>query len=86
MMKTLKSLYAFLMLGLLSLPNFLMAQDSSGTYIDNLNVQDSSYMSQDLLADTEQASSGSNTTVIIIVAVVVIVVVAFLILRKKKKK
>jgi LPXTG-motif cell wall-anchored protein len=86
MMKTLKSLYAFLMLGLLSLPNFLMAQDSSGTYIDNLNVQDSSYMSQDLLADTEQASSGSNTTVIIIVAVVVVVVVAFLILRKKKKK
>ena len=86
MMKTLKSLYAFLMLGLLSLPNFLMAQDSSGTYIDNLNVQDSSYMSQDLLADTEQASSGSNTTVIIIVVVVVVAVVAFLILRKKKKK
>ena len=85
-MKTLKSLYAFLMLGLLSLPNLLMAQDS-GTYIDNLNTQDSSYMSQDLLAGTEEASSsGSGTVVIVIVAVVVIAVVAFLILRKKKKK
>ena len=84
-MKTLKRLYAFLMLGLLSLPNFLMAQDS-GTYIDNLNTQDSSYMEQDLLAGSEQASGGSNTTVIIIVAVVVVAVVAFLILRKKKKK
>lgn len=85
-MKTLKSLYAFLMLGLLSLPNFLMAQDSSGTYIDNLNTQDSSYMSQDLLAGTEEASSsGSSTVVIIIVAVVVVAVVAFILLRKKKK-
>ena len=85
-MKKLKNLYAFLMLGLLSLPGFLMAQDSTGTYIDNLNTQDSSYMSQDLLAGSEEASSGSNTTVIIIVAVVVVAVVAFLILRKKKKK
>lgn len=84
-MKKLKNLYAFLMLGLFSLPGFLMAQDS-GTYIDNLNTQDSSYMSQDLLAGTEEASSGSNITVIIIVAVVVIAVVAFLIFRKKKKK
>ncbi len=84
-MKTLKSLYAFLMLGLLGLPNFLMAQDS-GTYIDNLNTQDSSYMSQDLLAGSEQQASGSNTTVIVIIVVVVVAVVAFFILRKKKKK
>lgn len=84
-MKTLKNLYALLMLGLLSLPNLLMAQDS-GTYIDNLNTQDSSYMSQDLLAGTEEASSsGSGTVVIIVVVVVVIAVVAFLLLRKKKK-
>lgn len=84
MMKTLERLYAFLVVGLLSLPKLLMAQDE-GTYIDNLNVQDSSYMEQDLLAGTEQAS-GSNTTVIVIIAVVVVAVVVFLILRKKKKK
>ncbi len=86
MMKTLKNLYALLVLGLISLPNLLMAQDS-GTYIDNLNVQDSSYMEQDLLTGSEQASgSGSGTTtIIIIVAVVVIAVVAFLVMKKKKK-
>ena len=84
MMKTLERLYAFLVVGFLSLPKLLMAQDE-GTYIDNLNVQDSSYMEQDLLAGTEQAS-GSNTTVIVIIAVVVVAVVVFLILRKKKKK
>jgi LPXTG-motif cell wall-anchored protein len=61
------------------------AQEDSGTYIDNLNVQDSSYMEQDLLAGTESASSG-NTTIIIIVVVVVIAVAAFVILKKKKKK
>ena len=78
-----KRLFALILLNILSLPYLLMAQDS-GTYIDNMNVQDSSYMEQDLLADAKQ-SSGSNTTLIIIIAVVVIAVVAFLILRKKKK-
>ena len=82
-MKKVKSLLALLMLNIMSLPYVLMAQDG-GTYIDNLEVQDSSYMEQDLLADVEQ-SSGSNTTVIIIVAVVVVAVLAFFLLRKKKK-
>lgn len=83
-MKTIKKTFAMLMLTVLSLPYLLMAQDS-GTYIDNLDVQDSSYMDQDLLAGAEQ-SSGSNTTVIIIIVVVVVVAVgAFFILRKKKK-
>jgi len=81
-MKTVKRIFALLMLNILSLPYILLAQDD-GTYIDNLGVQDSSYMEQDLLAGAEQ--SGSNTTIIIIVAVVVVAVVAFLVIRKKKK-
>lgn len=78
-----KKLFALLVLNVLSLPYMLMAQDDSGTYIDNLNVQDSSYMEQDLLAGSE---GSSNTTVIIIVAVVVIAAVAFFVIKKKKKK
>ena len=81
-MKHMKGLLAAFLLGLLSLPYRIAAQDA-GTYIDNLNVQDSSYMEQDLLA--ESGNGGSNTTIIIIVAVVVVAVVAFFLLRKKKK-
>lgn len=80
-MKTVKRFFALMVLGILSFPYMLMAQDE-GTYIDNLEVQDSSYMEQDLLVGAE---SGSNTVIIIIVAVVVVAVVAFLFLRKKKK-
>ncbi len=82
-METLRKLSAFLMMGLLKMPN-LFAQDE-GTYIDNLNTQDSSYMQQDVLEGAGQASSSNSTIIIIIVAVVVIAVVAFLFLRKKKK-
>ena len=82
-MKAVKKVIALFVLNLMSLPYLIMAQDE-GTYIDDMNVQDSSYMEQDLLADVEQ-SSGSNTTVIIIVAVVVIAAVVFFVLRKKKK-
>lgn len=79
-MKKLTAVFASI---ILSLPFMAMAQEG-GTYIDSLNVQDSSYMQQDLLAGTETSSSG-NTTIIIIVAVVIIAVVAFVILKKKKK-
>jgi hypothetical protein len=58
------------------------AQDA-GTYIDSLNVQDSSYM-QPLETATEESSSG-NLTVIIVVAVALVAVIAFAVLRKKKK-
>lgn len=82
-MKKLKALFTSLILGL---PFFGFAQDEAGTYIDNLGVQDSSYMEQDLLAGAEQASSsGGNTTIYIILAVVVIAVIAFVIIKKKKK-
>jgi cytochrome bd-type quinol oxidase subunit 2 len=82
-MKTLQRFIATFVAGILSLPYMLVAQDE-GTYIDNLGVQDSSYMEEDLLAEGAQ-SSGSGTTVIIIVVVVVVVVVAYFIMKKKKK-
>ena len=81
-MKTVKRFFALLMLNILSLPYILSAQDD-GTYIDNLGVQDSSYMEQDLLAGAEQ--SGSNTMIYIIVAIVLVAVGAFIIIKKKKK-
>jgi LPXTG-motif cell wall-anchored protein len=84
-MKKMKRLMAILASFILSLPFMAAAQDTA-TYIDNLNVQDSSYMEQDLLAGTESAASGSSsTTIIIIAAVVIIAVVAFFIMKKKKK-
>lgn len=83
MMKTLKKLFALLMLSALSLPYLLIAQDE-GTYIDNLNVQDSSYMEQDLLASTE--GSSNSTVIIIVVAVVLIAAIAFFVIKKKRKK
>jgi LPXTG-motif cell wall-anchored protein len=79
-MKKLTAVFASI---ILSLPYLAIAQEG-GTYIDSLNVQDSSYMQQDLLAGTETTSSG-NTTIIIIVAVVIIAVGAFVLLKKKKK-
>ncbi|RIH65880.1 hypothetical protein D1164_06325 [Mariniphaga sediminis] len=82
-MKALKRSLAAFVAGILSLPYLLVAQNE-GTYIDNLGVQDSSYMEQDLLAEGTQ-SSGSGSTVIIIVVVVVVVAVAYFLMKKKKK-
>lgn len=83
-MKKMKTLGAVIASFILSLPMLLVAQDQ-GTYIDNLGVQDSSYMEQDMLADAENASSG-NTIIYVIIAVVIIAVVAFVIIKRKKKK
>ena len=79
-----KRLFALFVLNILSLPYILKAQDE-GTYIDDMNVQDSSYMEQDLLAGAEEASGSGTTIIIIIVVAVVVAAVAFFILRKKKK-
>ena len=81
-----KKLFGMLASFILGLPLFVIAQEDAGTYIDNLNVQDSSYMEQDLLAGSETASSSGNTTIIIIVVVVVVAIVAFVLLKKKNKK
>ena len=84
-MKTLKKVLATLVAWVLSFPFIASAQDQ-GTYIDNLGVQDSSYMEMDFLAEGAQSgSSGNSTLIIIIVAVVVVVAVVFFLLRKKKK-
>jgi hypothetical protein len=82
-MKTLQRLIATFVAGILSLPYLVVAQDQ-GTYIDNLGVQDSSYMEQDMLAEGAQ-SSGAGTIVWIIIAVIIIIaVVAFFVKRRKK--
>ncbi len=69
--------------GILGFP-FLMAAQEQGTYIDNLGVQDSSYMEIDLL--NEGQSCGSGTIIIIVAAVLVILAVVFFLMKKKKKK
>ncbi|MEE4285918.1 MAG: LPXTG cell wall anchor domain-containing protein [Mariniphaga sp.] len=84
-MKTLKRLIATIVAGILSFPYLLMAQDE-GTYIDNLGVQDSSYMEQDLLAEGTQSSGSGNTVIIIVVVVIVIAALGYLVMKKKKKK
>lgn len=84
-MKTLKNFIATFVAGILSFP-FIAAAQNQGTYIDNLGVQDSSYMEMDFLAEGAQSSSSGNSTlIIIIVAVVVVAAVLFFLLKKKKK-
>jgi hypothetical protein len=83
-MKTLQRLIATIVAGILSIPYLVVAQDQ-GTYIDNLGVQDSSYMEQDMLAEGAAQGSGAGTVVWIIIAVIIIIaVVAFFIRRRKK--
>lgn len=83
-MKTFKRFIATIVAGILSFPYLLMAQDE-GTYIDNLGVQDSSYMEQDLLAEGAQGSGSGTTVIIIVVIVIVIAAVAYVTMKKKKK-
>lgn len=83
-MKLFKKLVATFVAGILSLPYMLMAQDT-GTYINSLSVQDSSYMELDLLPDSAQSSGSGNTIIIVVVVVVVIAAVAFFFMKKKKK-
>ena len=82
-MKKMKNLLAVLATAFLAFQS--MAQEAGGTYIDSMNVQDSSYMQQDLLKGAEETSSG-NTSLYVMVAVVVILIVVFVVLRKKRKK
>lgn len=79
-MKKMKNFMA--MMAAIVLSVVAKAQDA-GTYIDSLNVQDSSYM-QPLETATEETSSG-NTAIIVVVAIVLVIVVAFFVIKKKKK-
>lgn len=82
-MKKLEKLFA-LVTGIFGFPGLLFAQDE-GTYIDNLGVQDSSYMEQDILAEGAQGSGTGTTLIIILVVIVIIGIVAYLIRRNKNK-
>ncbi len=82
-MKKMRRLTAIVASFMLGLPYLLMAQDD-GTYIEDLNVQDSSYMDPTQAAGAESTSSGS-TAIIIVVAVVVIAAIVFFLMKKKKK-
>ena len=83
-MKAIKRIFTTLLTGLMSIPFILTAQNDA-TYIDNLGVQDSSYMETDLLNEAQK--SGSGTTVILIIAIVIVVLaVVFFLMKKKKSK
>jgi LPXTG-motif cell wall-anchored protein len=82
-MKKLSALIATIVSG----AQFLMAQDSTATYIENLSVQDSTEIKAQMQGAAEQASgSGSNTSLIIMIVAVVVLLVVFVLLRKKRKK
>ncbi len=83
-MKTLEKLLAVIFTGVLSLPYMLFAQDE-GTYIDNLGVQDSSYMEQDILAEGTNGS-GTGTVILIIVVIIIIIGVVAYFFRKRKNQ
>ena len=83
-MKTLKRFIGSIFFGLMNLPLLLKAQDE-GTYLDNLGVQDSSYMEQDLLAETGQGSGSGSVIIIIVIAVIVVAGLAYFFMKKKKK-
>ncbi len=83
-METLKRFFATFVAGVLSLPYMLVAQDD-GTYIDNLGVQDSSYMEDDLLAEGANGSGSGTTIIIIVVVVIVIAAVGYFVMKKRKK-
>lgn len=82
-MKALRRLVATFIAGVLSLPYMLFAQDE-GTYIDNLGVQDSSYMEQDMLAEGAQGTGTGTIIIIIVVVLVVIAAVAYFVKKRKK--
>ncbi len=82
-MKALKRVFATFIAGILSLPYLLFAQDD-GTYIDNLGVQDSSYMEQDMLAEGAQGTGTGTIIIIIVVVLVVIAAVAYFVKKRKK--
>jgi len=83
-MKTLRNLIATIIAAIFGYPLLAMAQDE-GTYIDNLGVQDSSYMEQDQLADAANGSGSGTTIIIVVVVVIVIASIAYFMIKKKKK-
>ncbi|MFA9388340.1 MAG: LPXTG cell wall anchor domain-containing protein [Prolixibacteraceae bacterium] len=67
----------------LSLMGSVEAQDN-GTFVEEVTVQDSTYVDDLFMDDEEESSSSSNTLFYVVIAVAVIGG-GFLFLRKKKK-
>jgi LPXTG-motif cell wall-anchored protein len=83
-MKAFKRFFATIVAAILSFPYLLIAQDD-GTYIDNLGVQDSSYMEQDLLTEGTQSSNSVTIVIAIVVIVILIAAISYFFMKKKKK-
>ena len=56
-MKTFKRIIGTLFFGIMNLPMLLKVQDD-GTYLDNLGVQDSAYMQQELMTEAPEIPGG----------------------------
>jgi LPXTG-motif cell wall-anchored protein len=84
-MKTLKRVICSLFFGIMNLPMLLKAQDE-GTYLDNLGVQDSAYMEQELMTETGKGSGSGTLVVIIVIVVVILVGIVYYFMKKKKNK
>ncbi|PIF05846.1 MAG: hypothetical protein CSA36_04750 [Draconibacterium sp.] len=86
-MKIMKNLKVVIASFLLTFPYILVAQDEGGSYIDSLNVQDSSYLNQsEVAAGAEKATASSQSTIIIAIIIVVVLAAALIILLRKRKK
>jgi hypothetical protein len=74
-----------IIIGVLGFPCRLIAQNAE-TYIDNLEVQDSSFLEAPMMLNESQNSGlGTSSIVIIVVVVIIIAVVGYLAMKKKKK-
>jgi hypothetical protein len=84
-MKKSGRLITAIIIGVLGFPCRLIAQNAE-TYIDNLEVQDSSFLEAPMMLNESQ-NSGAGTSAIIIIVVVffIIAVVGYLAMKKKKK-
>ncbi len=83
-MKTVKIFFTTLLFSFIYRPFLLKAQEG-GMQTENLEVQDSSYLEQEFMADAAMQSSGTGNTVIIIAAVIMLMAVsAYLILKSRK--
>jgi len=83
-MKTVKKNFATLIFSILYRPHLLMAQEG-GINVDNLEVQDSSFLEMPFMSNSVMNNSGSgNSVIIIMVALVVIAAAAYFILKKNR--
>jgi hypothetical protein len=75
-----------IIIGVLGFPCRLIAQNAE-TYIDNLEVQDSTFLEAPMILNESQNSGLGTSSIVIIVVVVVIIiaVVGYLAMKKKKK-